>query len=353
MHESRRLTPAVSATPSKRTKHVRQGLILATAVTLTGVLLLGAWAWAKSRPREVAFAGKPLRAWLVAYYDTRFPGGDPERTKINEEAALAVRTIGTNALPELLKMVTATDSPLAVLAQKQRLVEISFRPAAYWNDVGYEGFKILGPAAKDAVPALACTLEENLSPSSRNAASIALGALGSNAVAAVPALLRATTNVNPGVRVSALNVLGDIRTPHEPILSALLRSLNDLDFVVQMCGMRALSAFGPGAEEAVPALVELTKHAEHHVRSQACAALGKIGSRPETAVPALLNCLADVDAHVRGGAAWSLGLFGTRAYQAAPALRGLLRDQDPGVRAAAQSSLEAIETATPQKPARG
>jgi HEAT repeat protein len=89
--------------------------------------------------------------------------------------------------------------------------------------------------------------------SSRRIAADSLGALGPDAVDAVPDLNKAIYDVDPGVRVSAVIALGRI---------------------------------GPGARSAVPALSSIAGSKENRLQSAAKYALRQIGPERRPAVPA-------------------------------------------------------------------
>ena len=69
--------------------------ILAAALTLT-------------LPREPSWNGYPLRSWLQSGYGSGMTHGDSDQ----DEADEAIRHIGTEALPILIRELGATDSPI-------------------------------------------------------------------------------------------------------------------------------------------------------------------------------------------------------------------------------------------------
>jgi hypothetical protein len=109
---------------------MRKRVQIALAVLL--VVIAGVGVWQGLREREPVYQGKPLSSWLIAVYSTT---GTPEAQE--EQANAAVRQVGTNVLPTLLRMLRAKDSPLKVklmaLADKQHVIKISYTPALRWN----------------------------------------------------------------------------------------------------------------------------------------------------------------------------------------------------------------------------
>jgi hypothetical protein len=92
------------------------------------VAVLGGLAWLVLRPGEgeLVYQGKPLSFWIERYAS--------DRSKVErQEAEIAVRHIGTNAIPTLLRMLQARDSALKLklvaLAKKHNL-EFSYASAA-------------------------------------------------------------------------------------------------------------------------------------------------------------------------------------------------------------------------------
>src|SRR6478609_8731880 len=87
------------------------------------IAIVGGIAWQVLRPREQepVYQGQPLSVWLEGYL-SKFKWNGPERQKADE----AMRQIGTNALPTLLRLIKANDSAsvreLYRLAQKQHVI---------------------------------------------------------------------------------------------------------------------------------------------------------------------------------------------------------------------------------------
>jgi hypothetical protein len=104
--------------------------------------------------REPVYQGKTLTYWLSDFW----PGRNPTPEK-REQDKLAVRQIGTNAIPKLLRMISAKDGPL----KKKMVTWISQHPWVPFrlessvdkNMLAVSGFSILGKAqASLAVPTL-------------------------------------------------------------------------------------------------------------------------------------------------------------------------------------------------------
>src|SRR5690348_12117418 len=112
--------------------------------------LLGGFAWLVFRHREPVYQGKPLRQWLEV---VATESGGPEA---QEQAQEAIKKIGTNAVPTLVRMMQAKDSPLELkLADwANTLLRINFspRPAIEVHMVALYGFHLLKSDGKPAIP---------------------------------------------------------------------------------------------------------------------------------------------------------------------------------------------------------
>ena len=122
----------------------------------------------------------------------------------------------------------------------------------------------LGPDAKAAVPALIKTLRAEGDTyrqwevaETRQAAAIALGHIGPAAESAVPALIEALQDKSNGaifLRPAAATALGEIGQPVEqvvPTLTGVLRGRTISDPEIEPA-VRALGRIGPGSEAAIP-----------------------------------------------------------------------------------------------------
>ncbi len=228
------------------------GLVVAALVGL---------AWLVLRPHEPVYQGKTLSFWMVGYdggrYNRAHPKGPPPTLL---DANEAIRQIGTNAIPTLLRMLRERDSEfksaMMGLLWKQHLIRIPFSSYPR-NYTALEAFKVLGPGAGIAVPRLIEMFETDTGPFTQQAVPVILGCVGKPAEAAIPTLLRALTHTNEIVRKDAIFALRRIRAEPKLVVPALIKCLDDPDIVVRASAARALGAFGGEAQPAVPALLEL------------------------------------------------------------------------------------------------
>jgi len=207
---------------------------------------------------EPAYHGKSLALWLQTYAPSSSSGrGSPAWSETDD----AVRHIGTNSIPVLLRMLRATDSKLKLqliaLTTKQHIMKIHFTPATERNIEASRAFIVLGDSAKGAVLALVEIYNEANSIESQSAVEEALGWIGPAANSAIPMLLSAATNSNSKMRASALWTLGEIHAKPDLCVPELIRALSDSSDWARISAVHALGVFGAAAQSAVPALKNL------------------------------------------------------------------------------------------------
>jgi len=254
--------------------------LLIAAVGFVSWLLL-------SSPSEPVYQGKPLSHWCEQFVNTL---SKPDNQS-QEQAGIAIRTIGTNAIPTLLVMLQAQDSKsklmLIQLAQKQHFFHIKWTTAEFRHQEAEMGFLILSSDGKSAIPALLEIYNERHSDPNdaiRYTAENILGSMGPAAADAVPRFVQATTHTNVYIRWSAILTLGAIHAKPELTLPALARSLRDPVDYVRRDAASALGEFGTNANSAVPVLIKSLADPSSAVRGKAASALKKID--PEAAAKA-------------------------------------------------------------------
>jgi hypothetical protein len=155
---------------------------IALGVLLVSLLGVIAWRVFGLRESEPTYQGKPLRFWLR--------GLTTQDVRAWENADAALRQAGTNAIPTLLRLLRAKDSPLTVilvdLARRQHIIKLEYTTAEGWNGAGKYGLVVLGTKAESAVPALIEIVNRNISPMSQASAITVLRNIGPQAKEAVP-----------------------------------------------------------------------------------------------------------------------------------------------------------------------
>ena len=286
----------------------RRKLLLALAFLAAGTFL-AVWLWPSSEP---SYQGKTLSQWLKEICGTR-PGKQP-----NFMAVDAIRTIGTNGIPHLFKMLSYKPSRLRVRIDTTAnwlLRDYLGWRKEYFSDPAYLrwdramcGFIALGPSASNAIPRLIAFLDD---PYVGGKAVYCLTSIGATAV---PALAEVLTN-------------GTLRARQQVA--------------------RHMSELGTNARTALPALVMCMRDSDSDVRHGATVALARLQLEPRIAVPALTDALNDSDDNVRYDALQGLGMFGPHATGAAPAVVRLLGDPVPSVRTEATNTLQILTAPGP------
>ncbi len=176
-----------------------------------------------------------------------------------------------------------------------------------------EALGAIGPDAKAAVPALIAALNDD----QWRVQPYATEALGKIGAAAVLGLIAALKDKDPHVRSNAADALGAIGPDAKAVVPGLIAALKDNDWKVRWYAAKILGAIGPGAKAAGPGLIAALKDNDWKVRSAAAEALGAIGPDAKAAVPGLIAALKDNDRKVRSSAAEALKKI--RAAQTQPA----------------------------------
>jgi HEAT repeat protein len=198
----------------------------------------------------------------------------------------------------------------------------------------------MGPAARDAVPALLALLREPGQEDSAGLVGEALARVGAPVLADVVPLLQ---NSDVRFRRYATVVLASLGPQAKEAVPSVILALEDSDRDVRAGAAGALQTIGPDAHEAVPALLANLSTYQTQVRGAAVSALGHIGPAAKDARRPLLECLLDPNEGVRYAAALSLGRIDPHYTEAVPALRETLHDSFPMVRLGAIDSLLRID----------
>jgi hypothetical protein len=248
--------------------------------------VIGVVGWMTSSFREPKYQGKSVSKWLESYNFQPNPSIPLRERQEWQQADRAVRHLGTNAIPTLLRALRATDAPwkliLVRVAAKHDIMIRTISWAGTQNMCAAMAFASLRETASNSVPSLVQIYKENRSRESRNAVVAALSNIGPAAQRALPCLLDAAVDSDFSIRFNALTALGEIHARPElvvPVLVAALRNGDDSRVYAEA----ALGDFGEDAKTAVPSLLELLKN-EQPPRNFAAEALKRID--PEAAARA-------------------------------------------------------------------
>jgi HEAT repeat protein len=287
-------------------------------VLLAVAFVVGLTALVWRCPREPRYQGISLSGWLRAY---RPIGATASAASREQQAADAVRHIGTNALPFLVSWIQDYENPppwkvrllryvwkLASPARESLLETISKRvlraERAAW------GFEILGEAARPAIPDLLRVADQG-NPASSYLATSALAFLGKDGLL--------------------------------PLLALMTNSPSMLGKEATMSAVRSLSQTQYLGTNAHPAVVLLIKYLSDPLLAPSAAeVLGSLGLESDIIVPALAECTHSDNPELQIAAATSLARFGASARPAVPELLKMLDDPSASVRDEATNALQQI-----------
>ena len=261
-----------------RPRHI---FLLAIAALLVAVV-----GWQVFSDAEPAYQGKTVSAWLAEAYPWRW-AQPPNQC---DETDAAVHAIGKQAVPTLLRMLQARDFPfqraLTRLAAQQSWVKIEFTEQEIHQWRAVQGFRILGPEAKEAFPQLRHLFQN---PRLAHMAALAMSEVSPDAI---PVLRSGLTNQDERIRSAAAWGLRWAKT---------------------------------AAWVGLPQLIQGLQDTSPEVQNGAAWRLGDLRREPDTVLPALLKC-AQQDSQVGGrdSSIHAIGCFSNQAVAYVPALLQIL-----------------------------
>lgn len=283
------------------------------AVLVCIVAAIGLFSF-RSRYAEPSYAGKSLSQWLQVYEESG--SCDPDEP----DAAQAIRAIGTKAIPFLIHWICYHEPKWKEQARWLFNRSVGrFQPSWMIADTtqltqsrAHFGFRVLGPSAASAVPALHDLMMQD-DQTTRVLAAMSLGGVGkpalpvlledlktdneqvfyracialremrTNAEPAIPILIAALDDSREAVRYSAAMTLGQLHLRPEVVVPALIPQLQKGKDSLSV--LYALGEFGPAAGEAVPLIVPLLDNSNDGVRDRATRALREIAPQALTNAP--------------------------------------------------------------------
>jgi HEAT repeat protein len=228
--------------------------------------------------------------------------------RIRASAAGALRNFGPGAkaaVPALLQRLGDAELDSALEYDKGILAETLARMGA------------------TAVPGLVAAIEDkNRTDLARSQAIRALGALGTKAREAQPALAAVMKDKTPALAAAAAGIFALVGGDVNAALPVLKDGLRHDSALVALAAAAEVERLGPKAGALVPEMVALLKHRDRPVRLRAARAVSRMGSAARPAVPALGELLKAGDGRVKGEdeIAEALKRLGPDAVAALPAL---------------------------------
>ncbi len=331
---------------------------------IAALLILTLW-----REREPQYKGRSLSQWLAI-----LDRGDPLIS--TQEAETAVRQIGTNGIPVLLKWLEYQQPPwrarLGMLCYKlpEKLAEPFERlvvgPGPLRQRYAYSALYLLAQDASPAIPVLA----RHIAGPASEGVVVLIAHMGD---AGLPTVLPIATNAAERtiLRTIVIQEVGNGWAQFastNALVSALICCLQDTNEDVTIATAKVLCLHKIQRDVALQKLVQVSEGPDKRVRQRAAtylreclsasfpperlvqflqdtnspftrfaaAGLGDLAENrarlPETVVPALANCLRDPRPAVRMYTACALGFFGEQAEPAVPALLDAWNDPDKSVR---------------------
>jgi HEAT repeat protein len=228
---------------------------------------------------------------------------------------------------------------------------------------GVENLGLLGPRAREALPALVDRLADNSravrisaaeallriepgqaearqllarefprpDPNGSHPAADSLMRLGPRAEFAIPTLTASLRDKALRVRVCACELLGNLGPLARSATPALVVSLRDEEWPAVAGAAKALGKIGSGGPEVEKALQAVRRHPEWVVRRETYEALGKLGPTTEDSFRAVLDGLKDPEWSVRSATRRQLTRSLWMLKAGARPLRAAMRDPDPEV----------------------
>jgi len=251
---------------------MRKRVQIALAVLLGAIL--GVLVWQIFRFREPVYQGKRLSVWLEQYGTNHWSAG--QSGDLDKQAEIAIRQIGTNAIPLYLGMMTTTEWPLKIKLMahipRQLLAGFYTRSVYEYRILCADGLIALGEEAKSAVPAL-INLLNHRDPDLRYPAVFALRSLGPVASDALPSVIAHLKDADFSVQSDAILGLGEIHQDPQRVIPILVEFLSkpqnpQHSAVIRDSAIWSLRQFGAQAKPALPTLLRLLNDADTHFRSE-------------------------------------------------------------------------------------
>ena len=285
----------------------RRILLVVAGFALAAVLVPVLW----PRDHGPIYQSKTLEEWL------ELCDVDDEPTPEALKAPEAVRHIGTNGLPFLLKRINherpAWKLKLLALVPRALSRRAPHAMSRLFGDPGdgdadqaANAFAILGQEAIPAIPALTNLLSHQEHWNTSLRALKALSYIGTNGLNIVVGIVTNTSYPDTH-RFVALDNISTLGTNAICVLPALIYALND-------------DTMGP----------------------QVTVTLGKLKLQPDLVVPALAKCLQSGELLLPESAAEALGEYGPQAAAAVPELLIATTNPEADLRIAATNALQAI-----------
>lgn len=360
-------------------------------IALVCVAFVGLSLWTSWPKGEPSWGGKTVSEWLVelAPKEPKLSYDQPEaewlrqfkdQDRRRKDAQNAIRNIGEPAIPYVLALLDDSPKQLGPLDQlAERLGRKSVEPPTKSVRLSRaaNALEALGEKGQPALPTLKRMLNDtntvrdattclasigvlgvpaltgcltSSNEQQRLLGLVYLGAMGTNAAAALPVVQAAvqdaspkvasravftyaqiepdklkliamllhwtqTNTVNPITLMNAMGAVGVWHRPHgaevQPLIAELLRFADDSDDKTKAYALSKLAKFGESAAPAKVRALAAIQSDVREVRSAGCQLLAALRLEPETTVPLLIKLAQnDPDEIVRSAALHAAAAFG-------------------------------------------
>lgn len=217
-------------------------------------------------------------------------------------AVQAIREIGTNAVPHLLRTIYARDpswkTKLINLWSKQKWLKVPFKTAVEKQERALPALRQLGPAA--VWTWVEILTNELASVEVQQYAAGSLAEMRSGAVPALATLLHLQDHTNYTIRGSIGAAIQYCDT--DGLLSSLYNLRHSSNANSRASAAWTLGYIGKAADMSIPSLVRAANDSSAHVRASALDALSKFGSDALATTNVIIRALNDPERRVRKAA---------------------------------------------------
>jgi HEAT repeats len=259
-----------------------------------------------SAAAEPSYNGRLLSEWLAVFGTT-------------SPAKEAIRAMGTNAIPTLLKWISYERS------RSDNFPRAAALPHWRWHTLNPDelaatapsGFGFLGAAALPAIPELVRLARTSSAPDRADRCAVALAEIGPQAI---PSLLSLATNGPPWTRYWAVSGLEYFACKPEGVqtLPVVIRCLGDTEGSYSVDGPAQRILIGMDPSVAIPALINALRSASAQIRREVARYLPAFEEAGDPRLPreipamvsALRAAMLDPDHQVRDAATNSLRRMG-------------------------------------------
>ena len=299
---------------------------IAVIVLCCGFLLTLACLLVINRDQGPSCNGRTLRSWVLRLGAAQSDGQDKQ---IPVEA---IRKIGTNALPQLLRWIKYERAPWRTTAAQSIERVLPYRLSRACIDIiqqakreqladgASEALVALGRVAHQAIPELSSLMNNPATPESAPRAAEALSGLGTNALPSLIPVLKDPTHPCRFWALASLESMPGLRDAAPLVTPALLTCLEETNGIgVFILAAATLAEFDHEPSRWIPTLLTALASPSSQLRGDTAMILEALGPSSSNAVPALVAALTNTDAEVRFYAEYLLHEIAPRQFTNAPA----------------------------------